>query len=205
MVYFISVESGSRIVADAADISPITGILSFDAGEMVRELSLTIHDDSIPELAEAFEVELSVISVDGEAAITGARVSNNSAAVVVVAASDEPRGVIRIADASTAIAIAEDVPAENPAVGMAQLQLERTFGSIGAVSVLWEVFPVADSDFPDYVDLLFFGAQGAEVGVAVPRPHTTTTALQFSGQPGSVVTVPSQYQPSNISAGFTIR
>ncbi len=205
MVYFISVESGSRIVADAADISPITGILSFDAGEMVRELSLTIHDDSIPELAEAFEVELSVISVDGEAAITGARVSNNSAAVVVVAASDEPRGVIRIADASTAIAIAEDVPAENPAVGMAQLQLERTFGSIGAVSVLWEVFPEADSDFPDYVDLLFFGAQGAEVGVAVPRPHTTTTALQFSGQPGSVVTVPSQYQPSNISAGFTIR
>lgn len=203
-IYLLSSESGSRSLADVADISPITGILNFAPMDEVLGISLTIQDDSIPELAEMFEVELLITSVDG-GPIVGARLGNSSAAVVVIGASDEPRGVIRIADANTRIAIAEDVPPENAALGQAQLLVDRVFGTIGPVRALWEIFPLSDITLPDYVDLLFFGDRGAGVGVATPRPHTTTMALQFNGQLGAVVNVPGQYQPSNISAGFTIR
>ena len=203
-VYFFSLESGSRSPASISDLSPITGVLSFAPGEVVSEISLTVHDDSLPELEEAFEVELMLASVDG-GSVVGARLDNGSTAVVVVGASDEPHGVIGLSDASTSIALAEDIPPESPGSGQAQLLVDRAFGTIGTVRTLWEVFPLSDDTFPDYVDLLFFGDQGAGVSMAMPRPHTTTTALQFSGQPGGVVTVPRQYQPTNISAGFTIR
>lgn len=193
-------------MAEVADVRPVTGLLNFAPGDAARDLPLlTIEDDSDPELAEVFEVELSILSVDG-GPIVGARLDNSSStAVLVVGASDDPHGVIQIAQASTSVAIAEDIPPQNTALGQAQLVVDRQFGTIGVVRALWELFPQSDVTVPNYVDLLFFGDAGANGGVVTPRPHTTTTALQFTGQSGSVVMVPSQYQPANIATGFTIR
>lgn len=204
MVYFLSMETGSRLPASVSDLSLITGLLNFAPGDVMREISLTVRDDSLPELEEMFQVELEIASVDG-GSIMGARLDNDSTAVLVVGASDEPRGVLGLADASTSITLAEDVPPENPSLGQAELLVDRAFGTIGTVRALWEVLPLSDVTLPDYVDLLFFGNQGPGVGVGTPRPNTTTAALQFSGLPGGVVTVPRQYQPTNISFGFTIR
>lgn len=170
----------------------------------MQPLPITIQDDSMPELAETFEVELTIPTMEG-VSISGARLDNDSSAFVIVAESDEPNGVLRIADVSTMVAIAEDVPPSNIALGRAQLSVERMFGTIGAVQALWEVLAVSDNILPNYVDLIFFGERGTSVGVSTPRPNTVTSALRFLGQTGSVVTVPRQYHPTNISSGFTIR
>lgn len=204
MIYTIQPESGSRSLADATDINPVTGIINFAPGEEVQQISLAILDDSIPELAETLLVELTIPSVEG-VAISGARLGNDSTAIIVIGESDEPHGVLRIADASAMIAIAEDVPPENTALGQAQVRVDRTFGTIGAIRALWEILPVSDLALPSYVDLIFFGVRGADVTTVAPRPNTATPALRFSGQSGSVVTVPTQYHPANITNGFTIR
>lgn len=203
MIYFINATSGNRIPADATDIAPITGILNFIPGQMMDEISLGVQDDSIPELSEMFQVELSITSIEG--AFTSGRLGNTSTVLVIVGESDEPNGVLMIADASTTITIAEDIPLDNVALGQAQILVDRIFGTIGAVEALWEITPLSDIILPDYVDLLFFGEHGAGVALATPRPNTATAALRFSGQSGSIVTVPSQYHPTNISSGFTIR
>ncbi len=204
MIYFINASSSSRSPADTSDITPITGILNFAAGEMMQEITLTVQDDSVPELSEIFQVELSIPTIEGMS-FGGARLGNASSAVLMIGENDEPNGVLLIADASTAITIAEDIPSNNVALGQALVLVDRAFGTIGAIQALWDIMPLSDVTLPDYVDLLFFGERGAGVSLATPRPNTATAALRFSGQSRSVVTVPSQYHPTNISNGFTIR
>lgn len=199
-VYTIDTDNGIRSVANDTDISPTTGILTFGPADVIQGFSLAIRDDSIPELAELLEVELSL-----SVAINGARLDNDSIAMLEIAASDDPFGVLRIADSSTIVSIAEDVSPENSALGQVQIRVNRVFGTIGSVQVLWEIIPLSVTTLPDYVDLLFFGSRGVGVSVATSRPNTATTALRFSGLPGSVVTVPREYHPSNISQGFTMR
>lgn len=200
MIYSIQADSSSRSTASSTDIVPVTGIVTFAPGDQLQTIVLSVQDDTTPELAETFQVELTMQTV-----VTGARLDNDSSAFVLVRESDEPNGVLRFADGSTAVSIAEDVPPANMALGQAQLSVDRTFGTIGAVRALWEVFSVSDNILPNYIDLIFFGEQGASVGVATPRPNTATAALRFFGVLGSVVTVPLQYHPVNITSGFTIR
>lgn len=205
-IYFINASSEIRSPADPTDITPITGILNFGPGVMTREISLIVEDDSVPELSEVFQVQLIIPTIEVEGVTENdARLGNDSSALLVVVESDEPNGVLMLAEGSTELTVAEDVPTDNVALGQAQVFVQRNFGTIGTVGVLWEITPSPPLIFPDYVDLLFSGEQGAAVGVATPRPHTATDALSFSGQPGSLVTVPSQYHPINISSGFTIR
>ncbi len=201
-IYSISMVTGSRSPANTTDISPVTAFISFSPGELSQTVSLNVQDDTIPELMEMFEVQLSIPSTEG---IEGARLENDSVSIVIIAASDEPNGVLRISDASTMVTVAEDVPPDDLALGQSQIQVERTFGVIGAVQVLWEVLPTLENTLPDFTDLVFFGERGPGVTITPSRPDTGTTALRFTGQAGAIVTIPDQYIPSNISSGFTIR
>lgn len=194
--------SSSGGLTSSRDISPSSRIITFGHGVQAVNITLIIEDDDIPELAEMFEVELTIL---GGVSNRGARLGNASLASIVIRESDEPNGVLRVADASTTLAIAEDVPLTDMSLGQAQVLVDRTFGTIGSVRALWEVLPVSSNILPNYIDMIFIGIHGPGVGVATPRPNTATSALRFSGQPGSVVSVPSQYQPRNISSGFTIR
>lgn len=182
------------------------GILNFDPGVLYQVISLRIVDDSTPELEELLNVELSIPSSVQATSLSGTRLGrNNSVAIVLIAASDEPGGVVMVAARSAMLAIAEDVPPDNTALGTAEVQINRAFGTIGNVLVLWEVLPLSDNTLPQYVDLLFFGEAGVGVTTAIGRPNTGTTALRFSGQADSVVTLPATHSPSNSSNGFTIR
>ena len=71
--------------------------------------------------------------------------------------------------------------------------------------VVWEILPAVEPMLPPFIDLLFFGDPGADVAPAAPRNQTGTTAFQFSGQVGSVITVSRSYQPSDTGSGFTMR
>ena len=74
------------------------------------------------------------------------------------------------------------------------------------LQVAWELVPAVDPLLPSFTDLLFFGGVAGEgVTPGTPRDSTGTSTLQFSGQPGAVLTVEAMYQPSDISGGFTIR
>lgn len=199
-----SINSGTRSLADAMDVTPQMGVLNFNPGVLSQTISLSIIDDSTPELEEFLEVELSISSVQATP-LSGARLDNDSVAVVVIDASDDPHGVLMVADGSSMLAVAEDIPPTNMALGTAAVEIVRSFGTIGSVRALWEVLPLSDNALPQFVDLLFFGVAGPAVSTASGRPSTGTTALRFSGQSSSIVTVPEIYQPSNTSNGFTIR
>ena len=75
---------------------------------------------------------------------------------------------------------------------------------ISSSQVTWEILPRLESPLPCFTDLLFFGIPGAAVSPAQPRNETGTIALALMGQAGSVVSVPTEYQPV-ITNGFTIR
>ena len=199
-----SVTSGTRSSADVLDVTPQIGVLNFDPGVLYKVISLRILDDSVPELAELLEVEISIPSVQ-DTPFSGARLGNDTVAIVVIDASDEPHGVLMVAAESSMLVIAEDIPPDNISLGTAAVQIVRAFGAIGNVLILWEVLPLSENPLPQYIDLLFFGEPGLEVTTAIRRPNTGTTALRFSGQANSVVNVPVIYQPSNTSNGFTIR
>lgn len=204
MIYSIDGGTGVRSAASATDLSPTSGILTFPPSQVNQTILLHIQDDSIPELAEILEVELSILSVEDSAA-NAARLDNNSVATIIIGESDEPNGVLVIADSSAMVTVAEDVPPENTALGQAQIQVERRFGTIGYVRALWEIWLLSDINLPDFVDVIFFGERGTDVRNATLRPNTGTAALQFTGETGSVLTVPPQYHPTNITNGFTIR
>ena len=91
-------------------------------------------DDTLPELEEMFEVELSIAAIFGDSS-TGARLGNSSIAVVIVPESDDPYGLFRIAEGSRMVEVAEDVPAGQPELGSVAVSVERTFGMLGEVEV----------------------------------------------------------------------
>ena len=167
-------------------------------------ISFDIIDDSLPELSEVYEVELSIFNIIGETN-DGASLGDTNTSTIVVQESDDPYGLLSISQASADLEIAEDIPADNLGFGMATVQVERMRGNIGNIRVLWEVLPV-DVVLPSFVNLLFLGDRGASVQTAPSRPDTGTQALLFAAANGAagLVTVPPQYQP-DIGDGFTIR
>lgn len=197
-------QGSSRTPADRADLFPTSGIITFGPGNRSALISFDIIDDSLPELSEVYEVELSIFNIQGETN-NGASLGETNTSTIIVQESDDPYGLLSISPASADLVIAEDIPADNPGFGTATVQVERMRGSIGSIRVLWEVLP-ADVALPSFVDLLFLGDRGASVQTTVNRPDTGTQAVLFSAANGALglVTVPPQYQP-DISSGFTIR
>ena len=190
--------------AGTADISPTVGIITFPPGNRSAVISFDIIDDTLPELSETFEVELSIFNIAGETD-DGATIGDTNTSTVIVAESDDPYGLLSIGRSSAELEIAEDVPVDNPGLGTVTVQVERMRGTIGTIRILWEVVP-DDVILPSFLDLLFLGSHGTAVVPVTGRPSTGTNALSFSGSNGAanLVTVPSQYHP-DISSGFAIR
>ena len=201
-VWFL--QNSSRVPADSADVSPAVGVVTFPPGNRSAIISFDVIDDALPELAETFEVQLSIFNIAGETD-DGARIGDTNTSTLIVLESDDPYGLFSIARSNAELEIAEDVPASNPGLGTATVQVERMRGTIGAVRILWEVLP-ADVVLPSFLDLLFLGSRGTSILPVAGRQGTGTEALVFSGSSGSenLVTVPPQYHP-DISNGFAIR
>lgn len=197
-------EGSSRAPADSSDIFPTMDIITFEPGNRSAVISFDIIDDSLPELAEMYEVELSIFNIVGETN-DGASIGETNTSFIIVQESDDPYGLFSIKETSRDVSIAEDVPMDNPSLGMATLEVERMRGTIGNVRVLWEVLPV-DVIVPSFVDLLFLGEYGSSVLAAAGRSDTGTEAVLFSAVSGasSLVTVPSQYHP-DVTNGFAVR
>ena len=80
-------------------------------------------DDTLPELEEMLEVELSIAAIFGDSS-TGARLGNSSIAVVVVPESDDPYGLFRIVEGSRMVEVAEDVPTDQPELGRVTVSVD---------------------------------------------------------------------------------
>ena len=197
-------QDSSRVPAGTADISPTVGFINFPPGNRSATISFDIIDDSLPELSETFEVQLSIFNIAGETD-DGATIGETNTSTVIVAESDDPYGLLSIGRSSLELEIAEDVPMDNPGLGTVTVQVERMRGTIGAIRILWEVVP-NDVILPSFLDLLFLGSRGTSVIPVAGRPGTGTEALSFSSsnEVANLVTVPSQYHP-DISNGFAIR
>ena len=199
-----SVVGGVRTIADNQDIVPAAGILTFDPGVATLPITLTMVDETVAELAELFEVEVDLSDIQTTPLI-GAALGNDTVAMVTIAASDDPHGVLDVSISSSMLSVAEDLPPQSPGLGTATVEVERSAGTIGSVRALWEVWPEGAGSLPQYVDLLFYGEAGPAVSSAMPRLHSNTSALSFTGQSGSTVSVPAMYQPTNLSSGYSIR
>lgn len=179
-------------------------IVTFGPGNRSAVISFNIIDDLLPELAEMYEVELSIFNIVGETD-DGASIGETNTSVIIVQESDDPYGLLSIRQTSADIEIAEDIPDDNPNFGMANIEVERMRGTIGDIRVLWEVLP-EDVVLPSFVDLLFLGNRGTLAVTAAGRLDTGTEAVAFTASNGvtGLVTVPPQYYP-DVSGSFAIR
>ena len=202
-IYLLDV-NGSRSPADPADIFPTSGILTFEPENITGTITFSVIDDDVSELSEEFVVDLSILSIIGDST-DGARLGNSSMAAITVAISDDPFGLLVVSDDSLEVEVAEDVPVDQPTLGMTTVSVRRMAGDLGTVRVVWEILPMNVAPLPSFTDLLFFGQLGSTVSPFQSRPGTETVALRFTGQAGSVVTVPELYHPQSIADGFTIR
>ena len=198
------VQGSTRTPAESANLFPTMDIVSFDPGNQSAVISFDIIDDSLPELAQTYEVELSIFNIVGETD-DGATIGETNTSVVIVQNSDDPYGLLSIRESSAEVEIAEDVPENNPGFGTASVQVERMRGTIGDIRVLWEILS-EDLVLPSFLDLLFLGVRGTSVVPANGRPDTGTEAVVFAAANGEtgLVTVPPEYHP-DISGSFAIR
>lgn len=191
--------TGSRLSDDVSDISPTTNFVTFEPGNTTAKFTLNIVDDTIPELAENFEIELTILNIIGDSP-NGARIGNTGILALTVAPSDDPYGLFSVA--SDYVEVAEDVPSSTPGLGNLTLGVLRGAGSVGTVTVSWAILSEA---LPSYTDVFLVGEDvSGTVSAVAPRPHTGTRALNFRGVPGDVWSVPSDLQPI-LSEEVTIR
>ena len=187
-----------RLSADVSDISPTTDILTFEPGNTTAGFTLNIIDDTLPELAERFEIELSIFNIMGDSP-NGARIGDIGIATLTVGPSDDPYGLFSLSQ--DYVEVAEDIPPSNPSLGSLSLPVLRESGNIGEVIVVWEILPEA---LPTYADLLLVGEAVSGVTSVTSRPHTGTRALNLRGNVGDLLTVPLDEQP-NLTDQLTIR
>ncbi len=188
----------ARLSADVSDVSPTTNFITFDPGNLTAYINLNIVDDSLPELSEIFEIELTIFNVIGDSA-NGARIGDIGTLTLTVAASDDPYGLFSVDNSY--VEVAEDVPSNNPGLGSLSLDILRGAGTVGQVTGVWEILSEA---LPSYTDLFLVGESVSGVTDVTARPHTGTRALNFRGQPGDLLSVPSAEQP-DLSDQLTIR
>ena len=179
-------------------------IVTFTPGNRSAVISFDIIDDLLPELAQMYEVVLSIFNIVGETD-DGASIGETNTSVVIVPDSDDPYGLLSIRENSAEVEIAEDVPEDNPGFGTANVEVERMRGTIGDIRVLWEILP-EDVVLPSFLDLLFLGVRGTSAVPTNGRPDTGTEAIVFAAANGEagLVTVPPQYHP-DIGGNFAVR
>ncbi|KAK7486836.1 hypothetical protein BaRGS_00021983 [Batillaria attramentaria] len=110
-----------------------TGSLTFLPGESQKLITLTVLSDDTPEVNEEYQLRLTDISTEGVGPTGAAIISPQFGTVLItIAGSNDPHGVVQFATTSLSLTVAEDA-------GVVSLQLDRKFGAIGRVQVLYQV------------------------------------------------------------------
>ncbi len=122
----------------ARSLSPISGYVSFPEGSVSASFSLASVDDLIPEPPERFVASLTNI-------VGGARLGGVANASIEVLKSDSSNGVFGISSPLT-------FPVLEEATGLLSVSVNRSAGTFGNVTVVWEVrevvsMAVARGDF----------------------------------------------------------
>ncbi|XP_048257204.1 adhesion G-protein coupled receptor V1-like isoform X2 [Haliotis rufescens] len=147
-------ESQSRPGADYVAVTEASVIVDDQASS--AQLPVTIIDDSLPELAEKFQVTLLRVVVDDPAASTSQNptLGNIKTATVIIPANDEANGLFSIYSSQSATQ--SEVLVQERDRQAVNLIVERTGGTIGEVSVEWSVAPGASATYQ--VDFIADGA-----------------------------------------------
>lgn len=110
------------------------GTAVFAQGQTRVDVLVPIVDDDLPEIVEDFTFSL--------LGITGSALGNITRAVVLIAASDSPFGVVGFASAGVIIAN----PIQSPTI--VPLTVSRMAGTRGSTDITWDVVGPGDSGVP---------------------------------------------------------
>ena len=119
----------------SADVLPLGGALSFAPGQRSAGLTLTVLDDSVPELEEHILLRLE------QASPVGALDADASDTVLSVAASDSPYGTFSLEalDGSRTAVVSEGT-------GNTLLRVRRAAGTFGTIDLQLALSPAATPD-----------------------------------------------------------
>uniref|UniRef100_A0A8C9WGZ3 Adhesion G-protein coupled receptor V1 n=1 Tax=Scleropages formosus TaxID=113540 RepID=A0A8C9WGZ3_SCLFO len=143
-------------------LSDTEGVLDFLPGERCKSISVSIVDNSVPELEKVFRVELynpeggvhQLIRSEGSGSgelddgfflpsfHQRASLGVASRITVTIAASDDAHGVFQFSPDSLIVNGTEPEEGHN----LITLQVVRTFGALSSITVFWEVGPRAEED-----------------------------------------------------------
>eukprot|EP00049_Salpingoeca_infusionum_P003074 m.63082 g.63082 ORF g.63082 m.63082 type:complete len:5469 (-) comp11941_c0_seq1:496-16902(-) len=118
------------ITANPSDVAERTGQVNIEAGQVSGAIVLSTVDDSLPELAETFQLTLT--QVDG-----GALIGSQQVADVTLVENDQARGVF-------ALETAEILLNETDADREFTVSVVRTQSSLGNVSIMWQLSEETD-------------------------------------------------------------
>ena len=119
------------LCAASSDFNATSVTLVFEEGQDEQRLPVVVADDTDPELAGAFVVE--IVSAEG------ARIDDAASAVALtIEASDDPHGIFAFSEADVAAA-ASAAPIVEPPLGSRRVAwtVVRTQGAFGTVAVSW--------------------------------------------------------------------
>ncbi|XP_073670716.1 adhesion G-protein coupled receptor V1-like [Paramisgurnus dabryanus] len=137
------------VTANTEDISPFSGNLTFQDGQKVASIEITITDDTIVEATETFIVKLVRV-------IGGARLGNETSIVISIPANDSPFG--RFGFEELMVSISEPQFVNDP-TSIATLTVVRSSGE-GMVNLIWLLQEEGKDDLmPRNGTLIFNGTE----------------------------------------------
>ncbi|EGD75586.1 NOTCH2 protein [Salpingoeca rosetta] len=156
----LSLTGNSEYAVPGQDVTLSSNVSHFDAGDSLHELTVSVHPDNIPELAEQFFVTVADIP-SGRAAID----SDSSVLTVTVPKNDDANGVLGFE--VTGYRVSETDPS-----GHVVLNVTRTRGAFQSVSVAFATSDgtaVAGTNYEAQSGTLVFGEgeRSKEIAVGV--------------------------------------
>ncbi|XP_062238571.1 adhesion G-protein coupled receptor V1 [Platichthys flesus] len=134
------------ITADLNDFSPASGNITFQDGQSVAIIAISILDDEQVETLETFTVNLLRV-------IGGARLGGVTSITVSIPANDSPLG--RFGFQELEVTISEPEFVDDPAA-VATLLVRRSAGGEGAVTLVWQLEDKASDDLSPLNGTLVF-------------------------------------------------
>ncbi|KAK9974393.1 hypothetical protein ABG768_022494 [Culter alburnus] len=128
------------VTASTEDFSPSSGNLTFQEGQTVAYIEITIIDDTVVESTETFMVKLVRV-------IGGARLGDETSVVVSIPANDSPFG--RFGFEELMVSVSEPQFLNDPA-SIATLAVVRSSGGEGVVHLIWLLQEEGRNDLSPY-------------------------------------------------------
>ncbi|CAH1797156.1 unnamed protein product [Owenia fusiformis] len=157
---------------DMIDILPLEGQVEFAAGQSVSTITISVKDDVLPELQEAWTITLDEVIESGSSQESrGARIGTNSVALLSVLANDSPHGVVswELPTVSTI------EPATTSTVTAYILRQQGTKGTIQVFYITGQDYSIPTKEQAvsgiDYI---------TRQGVVTMTPNVTRVAVEFT-------------------------